>query len=122
MTLHTTKRVLRGAYRGWTWLLWGLRWLTIGIFGLLFLAGVFLSLPWKVLACLAVIPCIGIFAPKRIQPWCWAALTAMVIGLAVWVHLPQQDSGRWRTYRFDAALAHLLQQRRIDDAPNAAIL
>ncbi|HDS85634.1 MAG TPA: hypothetical protein ENN97_10630 [Phycisphaerales bacterium] len=123
MTIQTTaKRFVKSVYHAWKWLLWGLRWLAVAVFTILFLAGLFFSLPWKILACLAVVPFVGIFVPRRVQPWCWAAMTAVVIGLAVWVHLPQQDAARWRTYRFDTDFARLLQQRRIEGAPNAAIL
>ena len=102
------------------WLLWGVRWLAIVVFGLLLCIGVFFVLPWKILACLAVIPVVGIFVPLRIQPWCWGALTAILIGVAAWLYVPREDSGRWRTYRFDEDLARLLHARRIDGQPNAA--
>lgn len=114
----TGARILRIA----KWLLWGLRWLSIAIFGVLFCAGVFFKLPWKIVVCLAVIPAVGIFVPRRIQPWCWAVLTAVLLGTAGWIFWPRADSGRWRTYRYDEALVRLLQARRIDGAPNAAAL
>ncbi len=120
MSLATAKRVRAVLWVALKWLLWGLRWLAVGVFAVMFAAGVVVSLPWKVLVCLAVVPLVGTFAPKRAQPWCWAAMIAIPIWAAVWVHLPQQDSGHWRTYRFDRTFARLLQDRRIDGAPNAA--
>ena len=119
---HTAKRIASRIYGLWRWLLWGLRWLAVVVFGLLFCIGVYFALPWKILACLAIIPLVGIFVPLRVQPWCWWALTAALIGVTVWLYAPRQDSGRWRTYRFDNDLAGVLQHRRIDGQPNAASL
>lgn len=120
--LHPPKHIGSRIYLCWRWILWGLRWLAIIVFGLLFCIGVFFALPWKILACLLVIPLVGIFVPYRYQPWCWGVLTAAMIGVAAWLYVPRQDSGRWRTYRFDGDLAHVVQNRRIDGLPNAASL
>lgn len=104
------------------WLLWGVRWLAIVVFGLLLVAGVLFKLPWKILVCLAVIPAVGIFVPRRIQPWCWGALAALLIGVGGWILWPRADGGRWRTYRYDEALSDVLVLRRLDGVPNAAAL
>jgi hypothetical protein len=122
MKAQTAKHIARKTWEALKWLLWGLRWLAVAVFTVLFLAGLFFSLPWKILVCFATVPMAGIFVPRRAQPWCWAAMAMGIIAAAVWVRLPQQDKQRWRTYRFDADFARLLQQRRIDGAPNAAIL
>ena len=120
--VYPAKHIGSRIHHLWRWLLWGLRWLAIIVFGLLFCIGVFFALPWKILACLAIIPLVGIFVPYRYQPWCWGGLTAILIGVAAWLYLPRQDNGRWRTYRFDGDLAHVVQNRRIDGLPNAASL
>ena len=120
MTENMAKKTGSGVSQAWRWLLWGVRWLAIVVFGLLLCIGVFFALPWKILVCLAVIPLVGIFVPQRIQPWCWGVLTAILLGVAAWLYVPREDSGRWRTYRFDEDLARLLQARRIDGQLNAA--
>jgi hypothetical protein len=103
-------------------LLWGLRWLAIIVFGVMFLRrGVFCA-PWKILAFLAVIPLTGIFVPLRIQPGGWGVMTAVLIGVAVWLYVPRQDAGRWRTYRYDEDLAEVLVSRRFEGTLNAAVL
>jgi hypothetical protein len=104
----------------WGWLLWGLRWLAVVVFIALLLIGIAVKLPWKVLVCLAVIPVVGIFVPKKVQPAAWLALTVLLVAAWVWVKLPGSASGQWQVYQFDAELAQLQADRRIDTAGNAA--
>jgi hypothetical protein len=122
--MNTSAETTKGSrtIRVLKWLLWGLRWLAIIVFGVMFCAGVFFALPWKILAFLAVIPLTGIFVPLRIQPWCWGVMTAVLIGVAVWLYVPRQDAGRWRTYRYDEDLAEVLVSRRFEGTLNAAVL
>ncbi len=105
----------------WKWFCCGLRWLSIIIFSVLFAVGIYFKLPWKVLAALAVIPIVGLFAPRKIQPWVWLSITVLLIAVFVWIHLPGKNSHRWRPYQFDHKISALEDQMAIT-GPNAADL
>lgn len=104
----------------WRWGLWGLRWLAVVVFTALLVAGIAVKLPWKVLVCLAVIPVVGIFVPKRFQSAAWLTLTVLLLAAWVWVKLPGGSSGQWQVYQFDAELAQLQAARQLAPADNAA--
>lgn len=120
LTTDTIKQFAAGAATAWKWLLWGLRWLAVIVFTVLLAAGITVKLPWKVLVCLAVIPIVGIFVPKRFQPAAWMGLTIILLAAWVWVKLPGGSSGQWQVYQFDAELAQLQADRRIAPDDNAA--
>jgi hypothetical protein len=88
----------------WKWFLCGLRWLSIILFGVLFFVGIYFKLPVKALVGLAVIPVVGLFVPKKIQPWVWLSLTVLLISLFGWLHLPEHNSRQWQPYQFDGEL------------------
>ena len=91
----------------WKWAMWGLRWVSVFVFCVLFFVGVYLQLPWKMLVCLAVIPIVGIFVPKKIQPWVWGALTIILLVVWIWVRLPESNDQRWRPFRFDSEIVEI---------------
>ncbi len=121
MDKEPIKRFAKHTCTVWRWFIWGLRWLAIVVFTLLLLAGIAVKLPWKVLVCLAIIPVVGVFVPKRVQPWVWMGLTIILLGAWLWVKLPGGTSGPWRPYQFDAELAGLEATRAVDPSANAAI-
>ncbi|MHC4773165.1 MAG: hypothetical protein ACYS8S_06240, partial [Planctomycetota bacterium] len=65
------KQTGKKIFVAWKGFLWCLRWLSIVLFGVLFFVGLYFKLPWKVLACISIIPLVGVFVPKKIQPWVW---------------------------------------------------
>lgn len=87
----------------WRKLLKGLRWLAILFFTALFFVGLVLALPWKVQAVLALIPVVGIFVPHGKQKYVWMALTVVLVGVYVWIHLPEEGTSAWGPYRFEAS-------------------
>ena len=89
------------------WLLWGLRWFAVIIFTLAFCVGLLLSVSWKILLCLAVIPVTYLCLPKKIQSWVWVCLTGVVLGLFIWVLLPELNKKNWKPYQFDHDLQAL---------------
>lgn len=105
----------------WKWILAGIRWLSIVFFGVLFFIGLYFQLPWKVLACLAVIPVVGLFVPKKIQSWIWLSLTVLLMSLFGWLHLPENNTSRWQPYQFHHDLT-LLENQSPLTGPNAADL
>ncbi|MCE5186658.1 MAG: hypothetical protein LLF76_11090 [Planctomycetaceae bacterium] len=105
----------------WKWFIAGVRWLSIIFFGCLFFLGLYLKLPGKALACLAVIPVVGLFVPRKIQPWIWMTLTVLLISLFAWLYLPEVNSSDWKPYEFQQHLGQL--ERQFPAAgPNAADL
>jgi hypothetical protein len=116
------KQFGKNIYQVWKVLLWVLRFASIIFFGILFFVGLYFKLPWKVLACIAVIPIVGIFVPKKIQPWIWGALTLLIVAVWGWVHLPGYGSTDWRPYEYTDALALIEDDYYPADANNAATI
>ena len=104
----------------WKWGLWGLRWVCVVVFSILFFVGLFLQLPWKMLVCLVIIPIVGIFVPKKIQPWLWGALTVILLVVWIWVRLPETNDQRWRPYRFDSEIVEIRSNWLTDIRENAS--
>lgn len=116
------KKFGKGIYAAWRGFIWFLRWLTIVLFGVLFFVGIYFKLPWKVMACIAVIPLVGIFVPKKIQPWVWGSLTLLIVSLWGWVHLPERNSDQWRPYEYTDEFETIATDYFGADANNAADL
>lgn len=116
------KQFGKNVYQTWKVFLWVLRWVSILVFGVLFFVGIYFKLPWKMLACLAIIPVVGIFVPRKIQPWVWWSLTLMIAALWGWVKLPEQSSSNWRPYEYSDELALIERNHFPADANNAADL
>jgi len=89
------------------WFLQGLRWFCVGVFILLFIIGLLLSVSWKILFCLAIIPVTHIFLPKKAQSWVWVCLTGIILGLFIWVLLPELNKENWTPFQFDDELTTL---------------
>ncbi len=120
LDIHRITDFARGIYKAWKWFLVALRWCSILFFGMLFFVGLYFKLPWKMLACLALIPVVGIFVPKKIQPWVWGTLTLLILSAWGWVHLPEHDSSQWQPYQYDAELAEIERDHLPGDFENAA--
>jgi hypothetical protein len=120
MDQRKIKQVGKNIYTAWKVFVWVLRWLSIVLFGVLFFVGVYFRLPWKVLACIAVIPVVGIFVPRKIQPWVWGGLTVMILSLWGWVHLPERDSDKWKPYEYYQELLEIKRDHLQRDIENAA--
>ncbi|MCK5565521.1 MAG: hypothetical protein KAJ07_09770 [Planctomycetes bacterium] len=99
-----------------------LRWLFIFIFAALTLAGLFFQAPWKVITLFAIFLVALTIPPKRFRKYFWLTVTCIVIGLAVWVFIPETDSDDWKPYTFDDELAALEAKRAIPDDQNAAAI
>jgi energy-coupling factor transporter transmembrane protein EcfT len=89
------------------WFRWGLRWFSVIVFALLFCIGLLLSVSWKILLCLAVIPVTAFFLPKKVQSWVWLCLTGVLLGLFIWVLLPELNKENWTPYQFNDELEAL---------------
>lgn len=100
--------------------MWGLRWFSVGVFVLLFLMGLLLSVSWKILVCLAIIPVTAICFPKKVQSWVWVCLTGVLLGLFIWVLLPELNKENWKPYQFDTELQTLNNDHLPAGIDNAA--
>lgn len=101
------KHFAKCIYTAWKGFVWFLRWLSIVVFGVLFFAGLYFKLPWKMLVCLAMIPVVGIFVPRKIQPWVWMSLTVLLLSVWGWIHLPEHNSDQWHIYQYEQELAEI---------------
>ena len=122
MEQRNIKQFGKNVYTVWKWFIWGLRWLSIILFGMLFFIGIYFKLPWKVLACIALIPVVGIFVPRKIQPWIWGGMTLFIAALWGWVKLPEHSSKSWKPYEYTEELAAIENGSMPADVNNAADL
>ena len=104
MERQNIKDFSKNIYHAWRVFIWVLRWVSIVLFGVLFFIGIYFRLPWKALACIAVIPLVGIFVPKKIQPWVWGSITVLIVAMWGWVHLPEKNTGNWQPYEYSDEL------------------
>lgn len=84
----------------WRRLRRGLHWLSVFFFITLFLAGLALALPWKVLHVLALIPAALILIPHHRRKYLYLTVAILLGGVLVWIHLPERAPEAWRTYHF----------------------
>ncbi len=99
-----------------------LKYIGLGLLSLVLVAAVFFQAPWKVITLLVVVLLACTVLPKPGRKWFWISVGAVVIGLVVWVLLPDSDSGDWRLFTFDEEVAALEARRAIPDSENAAII
>jgi len=83
------------------------------------LGGLYFKAPPKVLVLDALLLALLTVVPKKKRKYGWLALATAVLAVAVWIFIPEKDSGDWQPYTFDAELAVLEAERivsREDDA------
>jgi hypothetical protein len=88
----------------------------------LFFLGIYLEIPVKVLVCLAIVPIVVIFLPRKVQSWVWVCLTGVILGVSIWVMLPEMNSQNWSAYQYDNELDEILVTHSVPDANNAALI
>lgn len=101
MKKHGDRKTWGQAAGLWRRLLQGLRWLVVAALTVLFFVGLFLELPWKLLVLLALIPLVVLLVPHRLQKYVWLTLTLLLLGLFIWIHLPEENTAQWGPYRFE---------------------
>lgn len=102
MRSERAKQVFHGIYKTWRYTVDFIRWTSIVLFSVLFIAGLVLRLPWKILLLLAVIPAVGLFVPRKAQAWVWGFLTLVSAGVYLWIFLPENENSGWKTYQYTA--------------------
>jgi hypothetical protein len=95
-------------------------WMWIGLLSLL-LAGLFFQAPWKATTLILIFLLAATILPRAYSKWFWVGIGVIVVGLIIWVFLPEYTEG-WRPYTFDKELAVLEAQYAVPDRENAAII
>jgi hypothetical protein len=98
------------------------RWVFIVVFAVILLGGLYFHAPWKVLVLDAVLLGLLTIVPKPWRKYSWGLVGLAVIGVAVWIFLPEKDSDNWKPYTFDEELAVLEAQRAVTVEMDAAAL
>ncbi len=101
MRTDKAKLFLHGLLEVWRSITAIVRWTAVAVFSVLFLAGLLLRLPWKILFLLTVIPVVGLFVPRERQKWVWGAFTLVAAGVYLWIFfLPAHEESGWSTYQY----------------------
>jgi hypothetical protein len=98
-----------------------LRWIWLAIQFLFLILFIILQAPLKVLAIIAILLLECTVLPRRYRKWFWAAVGIVILGLIVWIFLPESDEG-WKLYTFDDELAALEAKNKIPYEENAAVV
>lgn len=86
----------------------------------LLIAGLYFQAPLKVLILLAIFLAATTVLPKRHRKYFRLTVTCVLIALAVWVFLPEDDSD-WKPYTFDEEFAAIQKKYTVPDTDNAAL-
>ncbi len=98
-----------------------LRWIWTGLLTILLVAGLLLQAPWKVITLLLIFLLAATALPKQYRKHFWLTVLVIVIALAIWVFLPENNKD-WQPYTFDKELAALEAKRAIPEDENAAVI
>jgi len=98
-----------------------LHWGWVILLGVLLIAGIVFSAPWKVVVLIVIFLLAAVALPGRLRKWFWAGVGLVVIVLIVWVFLPESDQ-TWRPYTFDKETAALQEKYAVPDVENAALI
>ena len=98
------------------------RWVFILLFAVILVGGLYFKAPWKILVLDAVLLALLTVVPKRKRKYGWLTLAAAVLTVAVWIFIPEKDTGDWRPYTFNEELVVLEAERAIPAEDNAALL
>jgi hypothetical protein len=97
------------------------KWLFVTLFAVLLIAAVVFQAPWKVITLLVIFLLACTVLPRPARKWFWLSVGVVVIGLVIWVFLPDRNGG-WRLYTFDEELTALEAKYAIPDSENAAMI
>ena len=103
-------------------ILWQIvKWTGITVLSVLLIGALWFQAPWKVIALLVALIVGSAVIPKPARKWFWAGVGAVILVLAIWVFLPDDNEG-WKPYTFDNELAALEAKYTIPDEQNAAVI
>jgi hypothetical protein len=103
-----------------TWIsIWrAARGIGVGLLTILLVVAVILQAPWKFTTMLAVFLLACTVLPRRFRRWFWLGVGSVILLLAIWIILPENNEG-WRPYTFDEELAALEAKYAMPDKGNA---
>ena len=96
-------------------------WIGLGLLVALILGALIYDAPWKALALLLILLAVHTILPKAAKKWFWLSVCGVLMGLLVWVFLPDRND-IWRPYTFDDELAAHEAKYAIPDEENAATI
>jgi hypothetical protein len=98
-----------------------LKWIGRAVFAIFILALVYFQAPIKVITFFLIFLLAGIFLKKPYYKYFWLTVLAVVIGLTVWVFLPEDDNG-WKPFAFEKDIQALNAKYAVPDSENAALI
>jgi len=97
------------------------RWVWRVILSLLLILCIIFQAPLKLLALLAIFLLACTALPPRWRKWFWATVGIVILGLVVWVFIPENDKD-WKSFTFDDELAALEAKYKAPEKENAAVI
>ncbi len=91
------------------------------VFAIFILALVYFQAPIKVITFFLIFLLAGIFLKKPYYKYFWLIVLAVVIGLTIWVFLPEDDNG-WKPFAFEKDIQALNDKYAVPDSENAALI
>jgi hypothetical protein len=76
---------------------------------------------WKINVILIILIAGLIALPRKLRKYFYAAIAAVVVCVAIWIFLPDDNEG-WRPYTFDKETAALNAKYYVPDEENAAVI
>lgn len=121
MDRQALKKISRTYFKVRQGFIWFLRFVSIFLFVAVLLVAIMRKLPWKVTAVLSLVPALGIVVPRKLVVWVWLLPLVGVVGLYIWIHLPEQNGSEWRPYQFETENEVLSADWQMAPDDNAAI-
>lgn len=100
--------------------LWFLRFVSFFLLVAVVGLAIMRKLPWKVTTVLALVPMLGITVPRKLLVWVWMLPLVGVIGIYIWIQLPDRNSSDWHVYQFETEREVLSADWQIAPNENAA--
>jgi hypothetical protein len=97
------------------------KWLWVALLAAALAAGLIFQAPWKVSTLLAILIVTPTIIPKRARKYIYLTFAIVLLSLAVWVFLPEEDTG-WRPYTLDEEIAAYRIKYAVPDDQNAAAI
>jgi len=98
-----------------------LKLIILALLSLLLIAALILQAPWKVVTPLIILLLACTALPKPARIWFWLSAAIVVIALAIWVFLPDQND-IWHPYTLDKKIADHEAKFAIPQEQNAATI
>ena len=98
-----------------------LKWLGVGFLAILLVLALVFQAPWKVIIPLAVLLAALALLPERARKWLWLSVAVVLIGVVIWIFLPDGDD-IWVPFTFAGQLAGHEARYTMSESQNAAVI